>query len=667
VRRVRGTVAPKIATLARLASAGLPVPAFVALADTSEPDLATWSRIDDLLHAGPVIVRAALPGEDTAEAAGAGLGSSIADCRDRDAVRAALHHIADALHDPWLASYFSGPPAAQVLVQSEIRGPWLAVVAQARLRFAELHRREPRPDSEPRTTRHTEPLMGETRSARPHSEPFIGESPTERPLAESQTGESRTARPDAGPSIGEPLAAGLTPALAGPLALFPAELRDPITCLCDQVTAALPAATHGLDLELVADHTGAVWVVQARPLTRPLHAEWPAFAAAARRDLDAGDADRLPLPGLWHLDAEHNPAPLSPAHAGVIRRLAPDGTRVLAGWLYVAGRLTSDTRPADEPELRTALHALQARHIPGARAALDEFTTSLTTTDRAAIVPLIDHACTQLKNVLAIYATLPARPRDLDPDPRAPLCLHDRGAHLDVLPASWDIASPTLHDLSPGPRRPGRTSHAAPVHRDPSPEALATLIGELDDHLFALGLAPLRRVYLRAAELLSIPASDIFLLTPDELQAALRGSTIDLAARRREHEQQAGLFPPLQLYDGLPVPSPTGAWLRGVPIGPAAEGPLHQRRDLAHLLADPPPPGAVLAIPALTAQAAVVLRDLGVRAVCCEHGGALSHAALMARELGLSALIGCRGCTTIAARTHVRLDTRTGRLRIRPT
>ena len=178
---------------------------------------------------------------------------------------------------------------------------------------------------------------------------------------------------------------------------------------------------------------------------------------------------------------------------------------------------------------------------------------------------------------------------------------------------------------------------------------------------------PALRKYLRAAALSRVPNGDIFLLTPDELQAALRGEAIDLAPRRREHARQAELLPPLQLYDGLPVPSPTGGWLRGVPIGPPAEGPLHLRRDLAELLADPPPPGAVLVMPALTAQAAVVLRDLGVRAVCCEHGGAMSHAALMARELGLSALIGCRGCTTIAPGTRVRLDTVTGRLRARTT
>lgn len=139
----------------------------------------------------------------------------------------------------------------------------------------------------------------------------------------------------------------------------------------------------------------------------------------------------------------------------------------------------------------------------------------------------------------------------------------------------------------------------------------------------------------------------------------------DLDERRRVHTAQAALAPPFQLHDGLPVPALASRHLRGVPIGPAVEGPLHLCRDLADLLEHPPPPGAVVAIPALTAQAAVVLRTLGVRAVCCEHGGALSHAALMARELGLSALVGCRGCTAVAAGSHVRLDTRTGRLLVR--
>ncbi|MCA9711749.1 MAG: hypothetical protein KDK70_38290, partial [Myxococcales bacterium] len=108
------------------------------------------------------------------------------------------------------------------------------------------------------------------------------------------------------------------------------------------------------------------------------------------------------------------------------------------------------------------------------------------------------------------------------------------------------------------------------------------------------------------------------------------------------------------------------ARLRGIPLVPSFTGPLAPRADLAALLADPPPPEAIVTLPALTAPAAVALRQLGIRAVCCEHGGPLSHAALMARELRLSALVGCRGCTELPAGRHARLDTTAARLVLEP-
>ncbi len=609
VRPLPTAAAPKIATLARLQAAGLPVPAAVALPDAHEPDDDAWAAIDELLHDGPVIVRAALLEEDTADASAAGLGRSVAGCGDRHAVRAALTDITAALADPWLRRYFAGPPTVQVLVQRQVLGPWLAVVAQAELRYVELHRLDGRD---------------------------------------------------------EPLAAGDTPALAGPLPLFPPELQGRIAPLCERISAALPRAEHGLDLELVADHTGAVWVVQARPLTRPLHPGWPAFAAAVRHELGCPEGQVLPIPGLWALDAEHNPASLSPAHAGLIRWLItarPDlaRMRVLAGWLYVPRRL--EPRPAADPEaVSRALTELRARQIPAARARLLQLNQALAAADLdgPTLAALIDRACADLVVVLEVHAALPsARPRESSVSGPL-LCLQDREAHLDVLPAAWDIASPPLGELGLNVDVPPRDEPTTPT----DPDNLAVLLGELDDHLFALGLAPLRRVYLRAAEQLGLAQRDIFLFPPQFLQRLLCGEQheLELATRRAAHEHQAELFPPLQLFAGLPVPSPGGAHLRGLPIGPAAEGPLHARHDLEDLSARPLPPGAVLAIPALTAQAAVVLRALDVRAVCCEHGGAMSHAALMARELGLSALIGCRGCTTLPPGTMVRLDPRSGRL-----
>jgi hypothetical protein len=88
------------------------------------------------------------------------------------------------------------------------------------------------------------------------------------------------------------------------------------------------------------------------------------------------------LAGLWTLDAEHNPAPLSPAHAGLISRLAserPDlvTARVLAGWLY------EPTRPRTPPTTTAAdaLHALQHVHIPAARAWLTAWDRELAAAD----------------------------------------------------------------------------------------------------------------------------------------------------------------------------------------------------------------------------------------------------------------------------------------------
>jgi hypothetical protein len=152
------------------------------------------------------------------------------------------------------------------------------------------------------------------------------------------------------------------------------------------------------------------------------------------------------------------------------------------------------------------------------------------------------------------------------------------------------------------------------------------------------------------------------LVALDENRDALGPLASLLDTRARTWAEQAQLDPPAQLLDGHPLPRPVGGLLRGLAIGESFEGPVVQRRGLRDLLSDPPPAGAVLCMPALTAQAAVALHELGVRAVCTEYGGALAHGVLMARELGLSALIGCHGCTRLREGTQVRLDTRARRL-----
>src|SRR5690606_31830038 len=91
------------------------------------------------------------------------------------------------------------------------------------------------------------------------------------------------------------LAAGATPAFSGPLALAP--YADRLAELLKNVSEVMSEAP-GLDLELVVDPDDRPWLVQARPLTRPLTPGWDEFRAALPAE--------LAIPGLWRLDAEHN-------------------------------------------------------------------------------------------------------------------------------------------------------------------------------------------------------------------------------------------------------------------------------------------------------------------------------------------------------------------------
>ncbi len=609
--------APKVATLTRMAAAGVAVPAWVVLAAPTPPTPQEWRAIAELLATGPVIVRAALFGEDGDTAAAAGLGRSIAGCHDQAAVLAAITEIAAALTAPWLTRYFGGPVTAQVLVQRQIFGPWLAVVADAKhhLRHVEVHRRT-----------------------------------------------------DASEDC---LALGQTPDYAGPLECWAEGPVAEVSHLCDVVRAAMPTTAHGLDLELVADHDGRVWLVQVRPLTAPLYPGWPAFAAIAQSSLQQQD-----LSGWWVLDAEHNPAALSPAHAGLIAWLAQvqaTSLRVIGGWLYQRGQQRAVTPPLQPAAvLWDLLTDLRDRQIPHARAYLVSVEQTLRTASPQVLADLLEQAFAHLCQILRAHAALPGRPTQVTPTALR-LCLRDRAAHLDVLPAAWDLASPSLQELGATPDASTDDPPLATVATDAA--ALHTLLGEVDDHLFALGLAPLRRIYLQAAQVLAMPPTwpglafaPVFLASPDELMAALRGlpptwaPTWDLNARAELYRQQAALQPPLQLYAGQPVAVGGGAWLRGLGIGAVVEGPLYPYKDLPTLLAEPPPPDAIVAVPTLTAQAAVVLAASHITAVVCASGGAMSHAAIMARELGMSALIGCRGCMQIPVGSHVRLDTQCGRL-----
>ena len=673
---VRSKDPPKAQWLCRAHAAGLPVPDGIVLPMDAAPP--GPEDLEAILADGPLIVRAALHGEDTVNGSAAGLGASVAGLATSQAVYAALATVRDARADPWLVRYRGAVahPGDAVLIQREVPRAALLVAALLPdgLDYVEVH---------------------------------VG--------------------------AGEVLAQGQTPAFAGRVQRWDHPARSEVRACIEAIRTGLPPAAHGYDVELVVDPSARAHVVQVRPLTRDLQADATAFLEAVHA---AGDGPRLR--GVQVLDAEHNPAPLSPAHASLMAWLAEarpssGGLVTLAGWLYLGRRVRELSGTPSAPVLSPldALRRLRDVELVGARARLNALRDGLDEARHPELRTRLSRALDAFVAMIDVYlgVLVPVRAaagRTLATAPEAPYTLRGRAAHADVLPAAWDIAAPALGELASFD-----TTHDADA-LPTDPVAAAVLLTEWDDHLFALGLAPLRHVYRAAGTVLGL-GDRAFGLTLQQLDAALAaqgsadlgspnpgssypgspnpgssypgspnpgtripepvpgsfdpesnvsgssdpgssdpgssapgssdpGSVADAALARTA--RWATLRPPAMLDEGIPLPALPRHHLRGIGFGRDVEGPLAQRVDLEDLLRRPPPPDAIVVLPALTAQAALALDTLGVRAVCCEHGGAMSHAALMMRELGLSGLVGCSGCTRLPEGTTAAVDVRTGRLQI---
>jgi pyruvate,water dikinase len=143
-------------------------------------------------------------------------------------------------------------------------------------------------------------------------------------------------------------------------------------------------------------------------------------------------------------------------------------------------------------------------------------------------------------------------------------------------------------------------------------------------------------------------AGDLFYYTPGELFEALEdGDALAPATIAERHQLQAAYraaIPPTQLGSGhrLAVPARPAGVVRGIPASPGRhQGTARVARtlhDASYL-----DPGDVL-VCVMTAPAWTPL--LGIAgAVVTDAGGALSHAAIVAREFGIPAVVGTATAT----------------------
>ena len=188
---------------------------------------------------------------------------------------------------------------------------------------------------------------------------------------------------------------------------------------------------------------------------------------------------------------------------------------------------------------------------------------------------------------------------------------------------------------------------------------------EDDDYLLQKATAQLRAVILALGARLcrgSLLArrEDVFYLEGAELRAAFDGGIPDPAAladrvteRQAEFRQCRLLSPPPLIVNGKPR-NPRARHREGVFNGiPASAG---TATGTAVVIDDPfsqgitaLPPNSVVVVPLVTPAFAYLLADCA--ALVTEIGGMTSHAAIVAREMGIPAVVGIQG---------IRNDLRTG-------
>ena len=619
--RPRAEIGGKAANLVALARSNLPVPrGFVLLSrarDAGEPAAAVAAAA---ALSAPLVVRSSAAGEDAAGAAAPGIYASVRDVEPTG--------VAAAVRAVW-ASADGDAARAYARMRGRADGG-MAVLVQEQLAGV-------------RGVVYTR-LPGEPDGDRVRVEC----APTARAAETTRAGDPV----DVDPAL--PLAAG--------------DLRALVALAVDAERAI--GAGAGADVEWV--WTGDRFVlVQARPIVHPP-------ANARRRPLPPNALADAPA-GVWRWDASHNPDPLSPAHASLVARvdaagLAPARMQVIAGYLYV-----EETPPVDTP-------------APDANALWRRFDELAARMDAALApvvgdpAPTLDAALAAHDEVYGIYARelgpLLSAARRANPEAAVPAHTgHGVGAWLDraargeidrdqlvrqigAMAPEWDLAAPTyaespaLVDRAVAVRRASASGDAAAVADRTvaarrasasgdaaavadSAAAAAVAIGEEDDLYYARAQALVRRALLARARALDLSdPDDIFYVSVDDA-ARLPAGAIAKAARaaRARRAVQATYRMPLVIRDGAPDDEPRAAGVfRGRGSGGRARGPAFLLEPGART---PVPAGAVAVARAVSPASAVLLG--GAVALVCEHGGALGHAAALARELGIPCVVGARG------------------------
>ncbi len=474
--------------------------------------------------------------------------------------------------------------------------------------------------------------------------------------------------------------------------------------------AAIAAGAAGADIEWVLA-PDALWLVQARPLpaapkTAPSAPPASIFAELSRRDADAiwrWDATHNPEP--------LSPAQIGLVERVDSLDELPVRLAVAGGYLYTAPA-GSPARPPpverfrevyDRHILPAAESALAAAEAPGAdvddclrgyddlcRVYFAELSPAVSAARRALPALLAELGYPEPEELAGELVADASRSDADELGERAARGPSDRAAvarELAPLSPVWDVAAATYGERPGGiealldellqsrraidPRaereraerraeelcRELRGDDAGRLSRALAAARAAAAIAEIDDRLFFRAQAAVRRALLEIGRRWRLDdEGDVFWVPLDEVaDRARRGDPPDAGDVRRRAERARERFRaqrewtmPLAVAGGRPI-TPPHRGTEGYYRGRGTEG---RARGRALRLGDRlPSPEAARdrIVVALAITPASVLAIRGAAGIVAEHGGALGHAAALARELAIPCVVGCRGIAAAIA------------------
>jgi phosphohistidine swiveling domain-containing protein len=391
--------------------------------------------------------------------------------------------------------------------------------------------------------------------------------------------------------------------------------REPRARFALAVEAAI-GAHDGADIELAGE-----MIVQARPIVHPVK--------RVRRPPPPIVLAPLHDGRVWTWDVAHNPDPLSPAQAGLVElveraQLGAYELRVCGGYLYSTPRTTFHAPAiANVREQAAAIIAKLDAALVADAPALDRYVAGYAIWANQ-LAPLISQARSKshARRASSVEVTL-ARAA------RGELSFDDVVAKLGDLAPAWDVAVPSFAE-TPNILRDAiaRAVAIAPLIDD-SDAAFVADLAERDDLYFAHMQQLVRRELLARGL-----GEDVFWLPLDTGEIDPIDARRRAAAARAAASRAAEWDMPLVVGGELPTP---GRALHGVGGGPRVTGRAVRFATLSG--ASFARPGDVVIVRAVTPALAMFV---GARAaIVSETGGLLDHGAALARELGITYVVGC--------------------------